>query len=77
MPALAMSGSITGDMIVRRISATSRPTGVCARPLKRTIQRKVLDALAREILAGHFKAGDAIMADVDKQHADRLVFLSA
>ena len=37
-----------------------------ARPLKRTIQRKLLDALALEILAGRFKEGDRIKVDVGK-----------
>ncbi len=42
-----------------------------ARPLKRIIQRKVLNKLSVEILAGTFKAGDTIMVDkVD----DELVF---
>jgi ATP-dependent Clp protease ATP-binding subunit ClpB len=31
-----------------------------ARPLKRAIQRHVLDPLARDILAGKFSAGDRI-----------------
>ena len=35
-----------------------------ARPLKRTIQRLVVDPLASEILAGRFKTGDRIVADV-------------
>ena len=35
-----------------------------ARPLKRTIQRLVVDPLATEILGGRFKPGDRIVADV-------------
>ena len=34
-----------------------------ARPLKRVIQRKLLDALAREILDGKFKDGDRVTVD--------------
>jgi ATP-dependent Clp protease ATP-binding subunit ClpB len=34
-----------------------------ARPLKRTIQRRVLDGLSLELLEGHFKDGDTIVAD--------------
>ena len=34
-----------------------------ARPLKRTLQRLVLDPLARRILEGAFEAGDRIVAD--------------
>ena len=34
-----------------------------ARPLKRVIQRKLLDGLAREILDGKIKEGDRVTAD--------------
>jgi len=42
-----------------------------ARPLKRVIQKMVLDALALELLAGKFKEGDRIKVDAAK---DQLVF---
>jgi ATP-dependent Clp protease ATP-binding subunit ClpB len=45
-----------------------------ARPLKRVIQKKILDALSLEILAGRFKEGDKIKADVDKKDNDKIVF---
>ncbi len=45
-----------------------------ARPLKRVIQRKLLDVLSLEILAGKFKEGDRLKADVDKQADDKLAF---
>jgi ATP-dependent Clp protease ATP-binding subunit ClpB len=35
-----------------------------ARPLKRTIQRRVLDPLALQVLEGHFQEGDRITVDV-------------
>ena len=35
-----------------------------ARPLKRTIQRQILDPLSLELLAGRFKEGDHIVAEV-------------
>ncbi len=35
-----------------------------ARPLKRVIQKQILDALSLEILSGRFKEGDKIRADV-------------
>jgi ATP-dependent Clp protease ATP-binding subunit ClpB len=35
-----------------------------ARPLKRTIQRRVLDALAVRVLEGDFREGDRVMVDV-------------
>jgi ATP-dependent Clp protease ATP-binding subunit ClpB len=42
-----------------------------ARPLKRTIQRRVLDPLAMRVLEGEFRQGDRILVDV---HADNLTF---
>ncbi|MBP5719018.1 MAG: type VI secretion system ATPase TssH, partial [Abditibacteriota bacterium] len=38
-----------------------------ARPLKRTIQREVLDKLSTELLAGKFAEGDKIKVDADKK----------
>jgi len=35
-----------------------------ARPLKRTIQRRVLDPLAMRVLEGNFKEGDRVLVDV-------------
>ena len=35
-----------------------------ARPLKRVIQKRILDALSLEILSGKFKDGDKIKGDV-------------
>ena len=45
-----------------------------ARPLKRVIQKKILDALSLEILSGRFKDGDKIKAVVDKKQAGALLF---
>jgi ATP-dependent chaperone ClpB len=39
-----------------------------ARPLKRVIQREILDPLSLEILDGKFAPGDRITADVDGDH---------
>ena len=36
-----------------------------ARPLKRTIQRRVLDPLAMRVLQGDFREGDTVRIDVD------------
>jgi len=44
-----------------------------ARPLKRTIQRLVLDPLSLEFLEGKFKEGDTVLGQMD---GDRLVFRS-
>jgi len=37
-----------------------------ARPLKRTLQRRVLDPLALGVLQGDFREGDRVLADVDQ-----------
>ena len=47
-----------------------------ARPLKRSIQKLVLDPLANEILAGTFSPGDHIVAEL-KETQDRIVFTRA
>ncbi len=39
-----------------------------ARPLKRTIARYLEDALAQEIIAGHFKEGSMILVDLEQDH---------
>jgi ATP-dependent Clp protease ATP-binding subunit ClpB len=36
-----------------------------ARPLKRTIQRRVLDPLAIRVLEGEFREGDHVVIDAD------------
>jgi ATP-dependent Clp protease ATP-binding subunit ClpB len=46
-----------------------------ARPLKRTIQKLILDALSMEILSGKFKDGDKIKVDVDKKSDSQLIFV--
>jgi ATP-dependent Clp protease ATP-binding subunit ClpC len=45
-----------------------------ARPLRRAIQRNVEDELAEEMLKGTFGAGDHILADVDPNDAEKLIF---
>jgi ATP-dependent Clp protease ATP-binding subunit ClpB len=39
-----------------------------ARPLKRVIQREILDPLSLDILDGKFGEGDRIVADADGDH---------
>jgi ATP-dependent Clp protease ATP-binding subunit ClpB len=41
-----------------------------ARPLKRTFQRLVLDPLARQVLEGRFRPGEAILADWSKSRGE-------
>jgi ATP-dependent Clp protease ATP-binding subunit ClpA len=38
-----------------------------ARPLKRTIQKHIINPLAQELIAGAFSDGDAIITDVDER----------
>jgi ATP-dependent Clp protease ATP-binding subunit ClpB len=45
-----------------------------ARPLKRVIQHRILDALSTELLAGRIQDGDAITAEVDPKHRAELRF---
>ena len=42
-----------------------------ARPLKRTLQRRVLDPLAMRVLEGEFREGDTVVVDAG---ADGLTF---
>jgi ATP-dependent Clp protease ATP-binding subunit ClpB len=44
-----------------------------ARPIKRTIQRLILDPLAQKMLSGEFKEGDTVVVDVEN---GRVVFWS-
>jgi ATP-dependent Clp protease ATP-binding subunit ClpA len=43
-----------------------------ARPLKRTIQREILDPLALQVLEGKFGEGDTVLVGVEK---NQIVFL--
>ena len=45
-----------------------------ARPLKRVIQRMVLDELATKVLAGEIPDGSRVEADFDPDHPDRIAF---
>ncbi|MGH7432057.1 MAG: hypothetical protein ACREI5_09555, partial [Candidatus Methylomirabilales bacterium] len=45
-----------------------------ARPLKRALQRMVLDPLAAKILEGEFREGDHVVVDAE---GDRIVFTKA
>ena len=40
-----------------------------ARPLHRAIQKYLEDPLAEEILSMHIKAGDTLVADLDKENS--------
>ncbi|MBI1987780.1 MAG: ATP-dependent chaperone ClpB [Nitrospinae bacterium] len=47
-----------------------------ARPLKRAIQRMIMDPLALQVLEGRFSEGDTILCDVDSK-GEKLVFSQA
>ena len=76
-----LAGRLAGQDIVLELTDAARALLVRegtdpafgARPLKRTIQRFVENPLARSIVAGEFKPGDRITADVDRV-AGTLVF---
>ena len=53
------------DQAVARVAEAGYDPVYGARPLKRALQRLVIDPLALRILAGEFVAGDQIEADVD------------
>jgi len=38
-----------------------------ARPMKRVLQKEVINELSKELLAGHFQKGDVILADTDNK----------
>ena len=46
-----------------------------ARPLKRAIQRLVVDRLAEDLLSGKVLDGQHLLADVDPEMPDRLIFV--
>jgi ATP-dependent Clp protease ATP-binding subunit ClpB len=45
-----------------------------ARPLKRSIQKNLIDPLANALISGQFQAGDRIVADLDPAARERIVF---
>jgi len=45
-----------------------------ARPMKRAIQRLVLDPLARKVIAGEIREGSHVKVDADKTNTESLVF---
>jgi ATP-dependent Clp protease ATP-binding subunit ClpB len=44
------------------------------RPLKRTLQRRVLDPLAMRVLQGDFREGDAVLIDAPAADSEGLTF---
>jgi len=53
------------DQAVARVAEAGYDPIYGARPLKRALQKLVIDPLATSLLSGHFQSGDSIEADVD------------
>ena len=50
--------------VVRLLAEAGYDAKFGARPLRRAIQRRVEDALSEELIAGHLKLGDRVVASV-------------
>jgi ATP-dependent Clp protease ATP-binding subunit ClpB len=59
------------DQAVARVAEAGYDPIYGARPLKRALQKLVIDPLATRLLGGEFGPGDTILADVD---GDGIVF---
>ena len=59
------------DQAISRVAEAGYDPIYGARPLKRALQKLVIDPLATHLLAGDFHAGDVIEADVE---GDRVTF---
>jgi ATP-dependent Clp protease ATP-binding subunit ClpB len=53
------------DQAVARVAEAGYDPVYGARPLKRALQKLVIDPLATHLLAGHFQSGDHIDVDVE------------
>ncbi|MEJ7603555.1 MAG: ATP-dependent chaperone ClpB [Kofleriaceae bacterium] len=62
------------DQAVARVAEAGYDPIYGARPLKRALQKLVIDPLATHLLAGEFHAGDVIEADIE---SDRVTFHKA
>ena len=54
------------DAALKEIASVGFDPVFGARPLKRTIQRRVLDPLAMKVHAGEFSEGDGVVVDVSR-----------
>jgi ATP-dependent Clp protease ATP-binding subunit ClpA len=62
------------DAAVEKLAGEGYEPAFGARPLKRAIQRLVLDELAEKVLSGEVKAGDTVEGDYEPDQPDRLAF---
>jgi ATP-dependent Clp protease ATP-binding subunit ClpB len=65
------------DAAAEKLAGEGYDPAFGARPLKRVIQRMVLDGLATEILSGRIPDGSRVTADFDPANPDRLAFTLA
>ncbi len=64
------------DEVVARVAEAGYDPVYGARPLKRALQKLVIDPLASHLLAGDFQPGDHIEAEVDRS-GDRISFTTS
>ena len=62
------------DAAAEKLAGEGYDPAFGARPLKRVIQRLVLDELASRVLAGEIPDGSSVEADFDPDHPDKITF---
>jgi len=62
------------DAAAEKLATEGYDPAFGARPLKRAIQRLVLDELATQVLAGEIPDGSTVIADADPDHSGKLTF---
>ena len=62
------------DAAAEKLAGEGYDPAFGARPLKRVIQRLVLDELATRVLSGEIPDGSAVEADFDPDHPDKITF---
>ena len=63
------------DAAAEKLAGEGYDPAFGARPLKRVIQRLVLDELATKVLAGEIPDGSRVVADFDPDHPEKIAFL--
>ena len=62
------------DAAAEKLAGEGYDPAFGARPLKRVIQRLVLDELASKVLAGEIPDGATVEADFDPDHPEKIAF---
>ena len=63
------------DAAAEKLAGEGYDPAFGARPLKRVIQRLVLDELASKVLAGEIPAGATVEADFDPDRPEKIAFV--